>query len=159
MTGTDDKPNLPCPDRCTGSRLCWTCGPGQAQRPAWSHSTAKATLNRPSGVIAFADMLSGYAARLRQAADELVIAQRRHGRGVLRVVSRTQVGKGEPRARRGALRRFRSNGVRPDLSAPLGTQVPAQGPGRPARRSSWHSLCHRTNLLPLEGPRGLPQGQ
>ena len=37
--------------------------------------TAKATLNRPSDVITLADMLAGYASRLREVADELVIAQ------------------------------------------------------------------------------------
>ena len=42
---------------------------------AWSHMTVEATLNRPSDVIGIADMLSGYTARLRELADELVIAQ------------------------------------------------------------------------------------
>ena len=42
---------------------------------AWSHMTVEATLNRPSDVIGIADMLSGYAARLREIADGLVIAQ------------------------------------------------------------------------------------
>lgn len=42
---------------------------------AWSHMTVEATLNRRSDVIGIADMLSGYAARLREIADGLVIAQ------------------------------------------------------------------------------------
>ncbi len=42
---------------------------------SWSHVIAAATLNRPADVIGFADMLSRYAASLREVADELVIAQ------------------------------------------------------------------------------------
>ena len=42
---------------------------------AWGHLTATVTMNRPSDVNALADMLVGYAARLRTVADELVVAQ------------------------------------------------------------------------------------
>ena len=42
---------------------------------AWSHMMATVTMSQPSDVTAFADMLTGYAARLRAVADELVIAQ------------------------------------------------------------------------------------
>ena len=47
---------------------------------AWSHVTVEATLNRPSDVIGIADMLTGYARRLRELADELVIAQQDRAR-------------------------------------------------------------------------------
>ena len=42
---------------------------------AWSHMTARVQMARPSDVVAFADMLTDYAGRLREVADELVIAQ------------------------------------------------------------------------------------
>ena len=42
---------------------------------AWSHVSGKATINRPWDVVASADMLTCYAAGLRQTADEMVIAQ------------------------------------------------------------------------------------
>ncbi|QMU78874.1 hypothetical protein GXW83_27410 [Streptacidiphilus sp. PB12-B1b] len=42
---------------------------------AWSHITADVTMARPSDLRGFADMLSGYAARLREVADELGVAQ------------------------------------------------------------------------------------
>ena len=42
---------------------------------AWGHLTATVTMNQPSDVNALADMLTGYACRLREVADELVTAQ------------------------------------------------------------------------------------
>ncbi len=42
---------------------------------AWSHVMATVKMRRPSDVIAFADMLTAYARRLREVADELVVAQ------------------------------------------------------------------------------------
>ena len=47
---------------------------------AWSHLMATPTLNHPSDAVAFADMLTGYARRLRELADELVIAQQDRAR-------------------------------------------------------------------------------
>ena len=42
---------------------------------AWSHVSASVRMRQPSDVIAFADMLTGYAGRLREVAEELAIAQ------------------------------------------------------------------------------------
>ncbi len=39
-----------------------------------AHMMAAVTMHRPCDVMAFADMLTGYASRLRELADELVIA-------------------------------------------------------------------------------------
>ena len=41
----------------------------------WAHMSGKATLIQPSDVHAFADMLTGYAGRLREVAEELAAAQ------------------------------------------------------------------------------------
>lgn len=49
--------------------------PGRRQIFAWSHIAADVTMARPADVLAFADMLTSYASRLREVADELVIAQ------------------------------------------------------------------------------------
>jgi hypothetical protein len=40
-----------------------------------AHMMAAVTMTRPADVVRFADMLTGYAVRLRELADELVIAQ------------------------------------------------------------------------------------
>jgi len=43
---------------------------------AWSHVSASVRMRQPSDVHAFADMLVGYAGRLREVAEELAAAQR-----------------------------------------------------------------------------------
>jgi hypothetical protein len=43
---------------------------------AWSHVSASVRMRQPSDVHAFADMLVGYAGRLREVAEELATAQR-----------------------------------------------------------------------------------
>lgn len=45
---------------------------------AWCHMSASVTMNRPPDVVAFADMLTGYVRRLREVAEELVIAQQQN---------------------------------------------------------------------------------
>lgn len=45
-----------------------------------AHMMAAVTMHRPCDVMAFADMLTGYAARLQEVADELVIAQAQDAR-------------------------------------------------------------------------------
>jgi hypothetical protein len=52
--------------------------PGKRNIFVWSHMAAEATMNQPSDVIALADMLTGHAARPREVADDLVIAQQQH---------------------------------------------------------------------------------
>ncbi len=63
-----------------------------------THLEATGRLMRPTDVIALADTLTGYAARLREVADELVIAQQQDRARLLRLTSKTQAGKDEPRA-------------------------------------------------------------
>ncbi len=48
----------------------------EARMPyVWARHVATAALRRPADVVAFADMLTGYAGRLRELAAELALAQ------------------------------------------------------------------------------------